>query len=105
VAIRARAQYAQRKGNLEVLHPVVSIIEPGPIDEDDRIKVTALPVEPITPTGEARISKPTDDAALKSQRRQARCRSRRSGSEQFSAQYTRAQRRSEPGTPVPRGNC
>ena len=47
VDIRARANYPQRQVNLEVLRPAVSIIQKGLIHEDDRIRVTALPVEHI----------------------------------------------------------
>lgn len=47
VDIRARAQYPQRQGNLEVLRPAITIIEPGLIYEDDLVRVSALPVEHI----------------------------------------------------------
>lgn len=47
VDIAARAKYPQRQQNLEVLRPVVRLIEPGVIFEDDRLKVTALLVNHI----------------------------------------------------------
>jgi ribonuclease Z len=47
VDIRARAKYAQRQVNLEVLRPEVTIIEPGVIFQDDQLRVSALPVDHI----------------------------------------------------------
>lgn len=49
VDIRARAKYKQRQGNLEVLRPDVRPIAAGPIYEDDRVKITAMPVDHIPP--------------------------------------------------------
>lgn len=49
VDIRARANYKQRQGNLEVLKPEVRPINPGTIFEDDRVKITAMPVDHIPP--------------------------------------------------------
>ncbi|WP_264214275.1 MBL fold metallo-hydrolase [Leisingera thetidis] len=47
--IKARAKYPQRQGNLEVLRPDVHTIKPGVIFVDDRLKVTAMPVDHIPP--------------------------------------------------------
>lgn len=49
VDIRARAKYRQRQDNLEVLRPETHVIAPGVIYEDDRLKVTAMPVDHIPP--------------------------------------------------------
>lgn len=49
VDIQARAKYKQRQGNLEVLRPDVHLIAPGVIFEDDRVRISALPVDHIPP--------------------------------------------------------
>jgi ribonuclease Z len=49
VDIRARAQYAQRQGNLEVLRPDVRPLSSGLAFENEQVKVTAMPVEHIPP--------------------------------------------------------
>lgn len=49
VDIRARAQYRQRQGNMEVLRPETRQMASGVIFEDDRVKVTAMPVDHIPP--------------------------------------------------------
>ena len=49
VDIRARAQYAQRQGNLEVLRPDVRPLSSGLAFENAQVKVTAMPVEHIPP--------------------------------------------------------
>lgn len=49
VDIRARAQYAQRQGNLEVLRPDVRPLSSGLAFENEQIKVTAMPVDHIPP--------------------------------------------------------
>ncbi len=49
VDITARAKYPQRQSNLNVLKPDVRMMQPGGIFEDDRLRVTALPVDHIPP--------------------------------------------------------
>jgi ribonuclease Z len=45
--IQARAQYRQRQDNFNVLHPDVRECKPGPVFEDDLVKVSACYVEHI----------------------------------------------------------
>lgn len=47
--IRARAKYKQRQGNLEALRPDVRPMSAGPVYEDERVKITAMPVDHIPP--------------------------------------------------------
>lgn len=47
VDIEARAQYPQRQQNIVALRPDVRVISPGLVYEDDRLRVTAMPVNHI----------------------------------------------------------
>lgn len=47
IDIAARAQYPQRQANMQALRPDVRLMKPGVIFEDDRLKVTAMPVDHI----------------------------------------------------------
>ena len=47
VDIEARAQYPQRQENLVALRPDIRPLAPGLVHEDDRVRVTAMPVNHI----------------------------------------------------------
>jgi len=47
IDIRARAAYPKRQANLHVLRPDVRVLKPGPVYEDDRVRVTAAYAEHI----------------------------------------------------------